>query len=1011
MLSSYLCPVSHPHKQRQMTNVPPYDKRSKPQGIACAVLHVWLLLYALFGVFLPSAWAQHQDEVRFLGLNEGLSSRRVTAIVQDKRGKMWIGTDNGLNTFDGSRFHLFSGVPAGSLHLPSPVIWRLEEDASENLWIITSEGSVALNPARNRILPLSELGVPDSLSRQPNFNIALHHLGGFWMLAGQYVYHYRKTAKGVHLEKTGRHPFKADSQPQFAASARGQLWLFSEKQGLAIWDDKTFQIVDCTRLRPPGISPDDERVIPASKKLTNVLGDSITFYFTASRMLIEIDEVSKTIAAFRIATLDHTLPQWQSVLRYLVAYPKSFGESIGLENIYKDQRGAWWFATNMGIFLVKSENDYPFRQFDFLEGRSIRSIFQDDQGDFRVGTYNGLYTFRNGRQPTILTNPTGVVWSILPIEKDLFWVGRESPNGLAQYRRLPNGTFKIQEFSYTFVYDMARFQNTFWIGGEGPAPVLHCLDISSGRLLQKIPLMTTPPDGREPYVKKILVSSDSTLWAAGDAGLFMLRRRPNGAYLQDNQSLPEILRSLQINDLYEDGRGNIWIASKTQGLVRFHPKTLELNWYKEKDGLTHNTTYSILSSHSDSLLWIGTQKGLNCFQTFTGTFTNFYEKDGLAHDEFNTAAAFRATNGDLYFGGLNGITWFRPEMPRATENLPRAYIVMEVLHLKSGSRRQIIPQTTDTITLRPLEKYMDFQLFSNELSESSNVKFRFSLSEVFDFWQNTNAGEKIIVTTLPPGRHKLFVQAKLPDGNWGPYFSLSLRVLPPWYRTWWFITLITLTALLTAYGVFRLRIRHVEREYELRKQVSDDLHDDLGSRLFALRNMAQKMAAPLAENPEMSRLSDQFSTMSRDALHTVRNFIWAFDPKNDRIQDLASRMEDFADSVILPLVPNLEFQSQNLYSDKKISPMVKHHALLAFQEILINMIKHTRPAGISITVDAETRELLIFIKNRYEQTSEMPDAPGGYGTESIAARLRAANGNIEWTEGENTQEARISIPL
>lgn len=965
-------------------------------------------IIALLLLWCWTVLANAQDtpafEVRFFGLNEGLSSREIHTALQDRRGMLWVGTSNGLNYFNEHGFELFSGFPQYPISLPSFSIYDLAEDESGNLWICTASGAVGLNERRNRLFDLSELGIPDSVSHQPNMQIESHPQGGFWIFAGKTLYRYSRQTNGKPaLAVLGKLNVPLQGVMRLAASRRGQLWCLTEDSKLFVWQDRTFRPIKqpVTRYELPPL-----QVIPS-------LGDSITYFHRDSRSLINVDFEAGNAAIDSSKNLDFLLPPWNYTVKYAAQNERLLGKSaLRLQDILIDQRGAYWFFTNMGVFQVRARKITPFKQFGFLRGESVRSIFQDQDGALWIGTYNGLFHYQPGKTPAFFP-PYKAVWKIVPAGRDAFWLCAETPEGLMRVRR--QGQHLYTEFisTHRFILAGAMIHNMLWIGGL--APVLNGLDPSSGRVLHKIPLRLPTLRANEsiltnPVVKCMLRAKDGALWIGGDNGIILLKPTQSGSYRQDTSSILPVLRTLKVNALYESEQGQLWIASKTQGLACYNTSSKQLLWHREENGLAHNMTYSILGSHSDSLLWIGTQKGLSVLHVPLGIFTNYFEEDGLAHNEFNAAAAWRAPNGDLYFGGLNGITWFRPEAPAFVQDSIKTFLRLEFLR-NNSDKHIFYPLHRQTLRIRPGDNRFELKFAANELFDAPRVSFRYQLSGITNTWLYTKGSEQIFISRLSPGLHTLRIQARIPNGNWGPEFLLYLKVLLPWYLSWWFFLAASFFAGLVIFGYIRFRIARIKREYALRRQVSDDLHDDLGGRLYTLRILAGRLAAAVPEAPaEIQRLQTQFTELSQDTLRSVRNFIWAFNPKNDRLTDLAERMEDYAQTVIRPLIPVLTFQTRDLDLQKKIHPLIKHHTLLAFQEILNNMTKHTLPRQIDVLLSADRKGLLLTIENTCEPLNIAPEQGEGMGIESIKTRLQAIRGRLEWHEDGAVQKAQLFVP-
>ena len=879
----------------------------KPENCKKKVF-TFLILLVLSSTGCSSLFAQSskssQYEVRFLGISDGLSSRNINQIFEDRRGMIWAATEQGLDIFNGQRFQPFNSLMPDLPDLPGNVIHHLAEDQDERLWICTSGGTVVLDPQRRVVVPLSQIGIPDGLSRISNFTFAVRPAGGLWILSGENLYAFYKKKGRIIFQKIARNPYTSIHVPQIIGTKRGECWILDKIHGLSKLEGNRFVRIEGKEFPYP-------RNLYPKVTMTTHLGDSLTIYRNFQRTIFHIQKAQdRYFASEQPKSLREKDPRWRYILDFLEQNPViAGGNLINPSWISKDYNGAFWYATNLGIFLIRSRKGLNFKQIESTKKNSIRGIWGDNNGLRWAGAYSGAYYFPESGPPKFFPQ-LKAIWKFLPDGPDHFWLARESEIS-PQRIRVKNNEFTLDSIpALGFILNICHFRNDLLTGGN--APYISALDRNTGKIKYQVALQgrKSAYDQVLPAAKIILPESDSGVWVGGNAGLFHLVLGKNGRLQQDPSPLPAKISTLPVNALYLDHRGSLWIGTSGQGLFHFDKRTGRVENYLAVDGLAHDIVYSILGSHLDSLLWIGTQKGLSCFNVTNGSFYNYFVEDGIADNEFNTSASWKSPDGYLYMGGINGITYFKPQWPKVNGSRAGMFLSLDILDLrKEGKKITQFPVSGDTLTLNSFNKYLDIGFHSSAHFDSEEIIYRFKIvNRHTTNWQYMRAGEKLILNHLPEGMNRLMAQARMPAGNWGPVYKLNIRVFPPWYKTWWFNAAVFILFIVAAYVLMRLRLQKYRREYDLRKKISADLHDEFGGRLYALNVLAHQINAPGTPESEIPRLFNQFQELSVETLRTARNFIWAFNPGTDQLGNLADRMEDFCNAVIMPIVPSLRFE-------------------------------------------------------------------------------------------------------
>lgn len=978
-----------------------------------------LLQILLIGLAVSPAKGQEAPvySVHYLGLKEGLSSRDVKDVYQDKQGLVWVATSNGLNRYDGRGLRVYSNSGTSPVLLPSSHIRSVAEDDTHHLFICSDAGLLALSPSRLRLVPPRQLGIPDSIARQTNCLMERLQDGRLLLLAGTAIYLFEHG----QITEWFRLP------PGYAQTVRGicysnkdstlYLRTTSPDLGLLAIRDKRLESLNFL-IYNEGNSLNNKPT-PFSRQssgMLNCLGDSTTlFWQTGVGIRLKIDRKAARFIRMSAERLTDILPHWGAVQGYLntldePTLPGSM-RGINLRLCMLDNQGIYWLGTSVGVFIVREHKKAAFRQLNFLKNTSIRSIIEDEEGCLLVGTYDGLFKYDQKKGLTKKMPDIKPVLDLVAADTERYWMTLERFNGL---RLFDNTTHRLLDFypnapELSFVSDFAPSGHAVWLAAK--IEQIYCLNVSDGRIRYKTSLTPYPGSPPDAAVKTLVAAKDGSIWIGTEKGLYRLFPQKKGIWAQDSTAVPSELKHTKINALYEDCAGRVWVGTDGQGLAVLSPGTKKLEWYTYNDGLAHNVVYSLLGSNRDSLLWVGTLNGLSRLNTEAGFFNNFYREHGLADNEFNSGAAYQGKDGRLYLGGVNGVTHFKPEQIIATARPLKVSLIVEMPNVTGISPVEWIPRAGEVIPIPPFETSLEIRFFSSELFNADKVRYRYLISGLYDTWQYLDANSKLILRRLSPGYYPLRVQAITPAGNWSQPFSVVIHILPEYYQTWWFRVLMAMLAGGLLFGAYRFRIWQIRREYAIRSQIVHDLHDDFGSRLFALRAMASKIASPQTKAADMETLFAQFEATSKNAYAAMRDFIWAFDPKNDPLENLVERMTDFAENTIRPLVKSLNIQNSIVSRDAPLEPVVKHHALMIFQEILTNVAKHTFSRRLEIDFFEKNQQLYIQFLNQYDGIPPASSNSDHKGKESIDARLLAIKGQLKWEEADGTQDILVLIPL
>jgi ligand-binding sensor domain-containing protein/signal transduction histidine kinase len=962
-------------------------------------------------------------EMMHIPLPDVYGNRNIRDICQDHLGVLWIGGLSGLYMYDGGQAIAYQ--PTKAEHLKNQKIIALSEDSEGNLWMATMSGLYILSQQRDKLLPPKVLGIPDSVSKAANFYFCEGHRGSLMILAGKHIYTYQN--KTLTLWR----PIKEDMIHYFGmfyCPKKNQLYLMDHINNNLIVYHKEGAAIEHIKLQNENGSPFPSGIAETPWVVTRAFADTAFFYIISGLDTDEhafhgrLDIEKKTITIDYNFPYKTSIPVLVSVRNFLSQQPnlQAKGQRFGNLKMNTLRDGTWALATTMGLVLARQIIKRPFNHVKTSSGHKIRAINSDKYGHLIYGTYKGIFWHK--KEDTIAHHiPVNtIIWTISPInsEKDRFIAeGEDIYKRLFMLYSTPKKVILekidsslripgVRSWSMTMAYDSKH--NGYWHTIDTARDdKIAFFDVRAGRSITMKPRYSD-------ISARAMVVRGGDLWLGGLGGLRRIHLPdPSFGILSDasNTILPLVYKE-SLNALYTDKNENIWIGSNSNGLIRYHPEKNQYEQFTTTDGLSEKSVYSILAEPNDSILWLGTGNGLSCFNMNQRCFVNYYTQDGLADNEFNTSAAYFAPDGTIYMGGENGITYFRPESLKTSEIEIRQYAIINLTRMNPAQEvQQIIVGDQTRITVASGTQLIDVSFKTDQYLDASKLQFRYRIPGLIDVWQYLNYTDKALFPKLPPGIHHIEVQVKSPKGMWSDKAQYTLDILPMWYETWWFRAFVLLALAGGLYALYRLRIRQLRREFDLRHQISHDLHDSLGSRLYLLRALGHQIANhPLIAEQDKKAQLDHFETITQDTFKSIRDFIWAFDPRQDDVNQLFSRMDDFAENYLSPLVSTLNIVRPNLNNGIKIGPRVKHHLINIYQEILTNMIKHTRSKVINIELNIERKTIIIQIQNLhegYQDTSPKDQSTHKMGKDNLKFRLEEIGGLIEWTEPNRNEQVVI----
>ena len=884
---------------------PPPNTPEGPYRVHAGRAGALLLLSILRLGVVPLPAQRERVAFRHLTIADGLSQNAVQAIVQDHRGFMWFGTKDGLNRYDGYDFVVFRHDPFDSTSISSSDITALFEDGAGRLWVGTRGGGL------NRFDRTAERFVRFPSGPTRAVTAITGDSGAIWVGTdgeGLFRLTSRSAAGGETFERFVHDSTDARSLSHNRVNAvlvdrHGDLWVGTEsgldrvERGASgparfrkysagpaasggLIDTEASALYEDARGRLwigsiPGVSVFDS----ARTRTTHYYhryrayrygwGEAVdlqedragSIWIATASELMRLDPATGSFRYFRQDPLD----------------AQSMNSNLPIA-LYRDRSDLLWIGTNgygLNLYdpkanrfgLFRRPGPSPGQRLSRQAGFSVYTLFEDAAGTiwidagllYRWNRATGAFTSfeTSSDRPDDFGN-TGV-WAIVEDPPGLLWVAtyqglyrHEIATGRSRlYRHEADDRGGLMEQG---VFDVFRDrEGRLWVVTENYLGRLT--DPNTGQFTS-YPYKERPTTGQWVFPSTVQ-DADGFLWLGSNDGL--ARFDPATGAFRRYRSDPRVPTSLS-NDAIRailpdprEPRRFLWIGTAGGGLNRFDRQAETFEHFTERDGLPNNVVYGVLAD-AGGKLWLSTNKGLSRFDPETKRFRNYDADDGLQSNEFNSGAAFKSPSGELFFGGIYGFNYFRPEEIRDNPHVPEIVITgfrrdnrFETVR-DSGTALRTTISETDTLRLSYRDAVIGFEFSALEYSAPGKNRYAYRMVGFNDQWIESGSVRSATYTNLPPGRYTFEVRGSNNDGAWNDTgASLAVVIAPPWWQTWWAYVLyaaLALSALYAArqYEMNRLRLKS---RLEIEQVEAEQLRhlDRARSRLFA--NVSHEFRTPL----------------------------------------------------------------------------------------------------------------------------------------------------------------------
>jgi signal transduction histidine kinase/ligand-binding sensor domain-containing protein len=1013
--------------------------------------------------------AQDQFRFRHLGYEEGFPQSTVTCILQDKDGFLWFGCQDGLIRYDGYNYITYRHESEKPGSLGNNYINDLKEDPNGKYLWIAGRGGVSRFEKSTGIFDNYN---PRGSDFYMVYSICIDQNGRLWAGALDSSFSVKlsewsnRNSKAVTImhQKDGKE-ILGNNIFSITEAPNGFLLFVTENQ---VWAKDKSDRFDCiwkaNRTKAKDSSHFDLLFSSPKKGICNMInfGGSLndTFLKKSGIKIRNISEMFPNLPWCHFITEDQKGHLWigggkglwyisslvKGIEPVLISHNSANKESISsdvAQCVFEDRSGLIWIGTSYGGLNIYNPNTKVFKHISdnksekwHLNNRYIFGLAEDEAGNIWAGTMNGLncLRFRNETYGNYFDNISSVDLYLHDPNNNhslsenktgaLYYAGNDSlfvstVGGGLNILNIKTGIFNSYQADPKHPEGLTNnylqsvrpdHHHQTWISQVGGPRLWNPAK-------QNIEMPDVPwPKPEEKYRRVMEVFEDSRgiTWFAEDQGLVNFDRKNHKTrlFLHDDKD-KNSLSSNTIGIVFEDHLKRLWIGTLGGGLDLYNPGTNTFTSFTEKDGLSNNHIFGILEDHSGNL-WLSTNKGISMFNPDTRQFRNYGQNEGLAFSEFAQHSFLKAHNGWMFFGGEDGIIGFNPdEVMKTAYEAPVRLLDLKINYKSVGEGLNgILLSEITQLILNYDQKVVSFEFGTLNYSNPANCKYAYKLEGFDNEWHYTDSKQRFATyTNLPFGEYSFIVKATDEFGTWMDHsLKIPLKVVPPFWLTWWFISLLSIILLLTIIYIVsffsRLRLQRQLQKLEIanslqseRERISRELHDNVGSQLTyiisRIDNTTRKAEFIQFANEVKTNL-ENIGLFARSTMQQLRESIWAMNKDSFSLEEFETKLRDYMSKYIDAESGMTWNITLNQKRKAVLSPAIVINLFRIIQEAVQNCIKHSKANSINIYLKTNKNELIVTIKDNGTGIviKENLQTEAHYGLQNMQKRASEMNGQI-----------------
>lgn len=943
-----------------------------------------------------------------INIEQGISQSTIEAIFQDSEGYIWLGTNDGLNRYNGYEFKIYNYEEYQN-SISHNGITDITEDKYGNIWVNTVSGVNKINKKTEKISNYTEIngkikedstteiivtkdnnilvGTYEGLNiynaKEDRFDIILEQKDG---ILSSCIYSIDEDINGniwigteLGLNKLSKdfkvlETYTSESEIYniFCDDENGFVWAGSDSSGLLKIDTKTKEVTQYIN------DIEDLNSLPANQVGAIIRDRKGNLWVGTTNGLARYNEKNDKFDVYKNKVYDKNSLVYNDV-----------------RSIIEDREGVLWVGTYSGISIFDTESSIKYYNAGLDDGyllseNMVHGIYEDDEGYLWVGSRTkgvNIIDRENNTSKSISMENNNVIQSnsINDITgyKDFIFVATDA--GVLKINKKEN---TIQNYNLEdgligenvkdiFVCD----KNYLWIGSTNG---LNLLDIENDKIID----MTDYVDEGS-YVRYVYQGQDGSYYIGflRDGGLGIIE--PNSKETKYYKNIPNDKTSISSNRIRyinEDSKGNIWIGT-SYGLNKYDPKTKVFKRYTTSDGIANNTIYGVLVDDNDNI-WVSTNKGISQIDTKNNTVNNLSVTDGLQGNEFNGNAAFKSKSGELFFGGINGLNAFYPEDVNSINN--KSKVIFDGFKVNDKDYLDINGLKFDNNT-----ENIKIKFFTPVYSSNKNISYEYELIGS-NSSKATTKENYVIYNDLLPGKYTFKVRAVDSRGDISDSETIEFSIKYPFWMSpiacFIYLVIVILFIINNKYKLkyldrlVKLRTKELEEQMIKNEELYNNNIKIEENKNKYLVNLSHELRTPLNVISSTNQLLLELSKKDNIKSDKLAYYIDISERNCNRLLNLVNNILD-----------NTKLQSKMYTLNLKEVDII-----YLVEETSLTLIDYIKSKSIELIIDPEVEEKVILCDD-YEIERCIVNLV------SNAAKFTPEGGNITITIKDLDDKVMISV--
>jgi signal transduction histidine kinase len=977
-------------------------------------------------LFWSRAAAAERLPIEVFGSDQGLA-QSVNCVMEGSRGLLWFGTNDGLFSFDGKRFEKWGGQLGLSRSVNDILEWQGKE-----LWLATAQGVIRLDhhqtvaPEQARF----EVLLPGESSQSRNVR-TLHRdrSGRLWIGTADGLFVMSEDQESSELLRVSLGSFLAADDFELIvdveSAAGGGLWIGTERVLLRLLPsggllrysfsppagsesvrwlqlDSLGRLWFSADLALGRMNLEPELPEQVSSGQTIVLDPSMVRFYTTTDGLADdrvIGMVEKTSGELYFGTM-RGLCRFER--DHFVCFDRSSGLSDDevtpvLEDTYAN---LWLVSRNGGAMRLPTTRMTSFSLADGLASDRIRSLIPGGgKTPFVIGGYiNEIFVHRFDGQRFFAVRPRipvgvelGWGWNQIAFidRHGAWWIAAKDvlryPEGLSFMQLAETEPTRIEIGGVFRIFEDSH--GDVWISTFEGGLELRRWQRETGNV-HAFPIHRWYNKGAP---TAFVEDPSGSLWIGLYEGGLLRYRGQQFELLAPGEVVPPGF----VYELMLDSKNRLWVATSRGGVARLDTLESEqptFEVYDVSDGLASNKAFSLAEDHYGRL-YIGSDRGVNRLDPETGRISHISTADGLAHATVSSTEC--DSEGVIWFGTPQGVSRLEPsvdhELPPPRIWISRLWIAGVDYAVPDQSQ-----QRSRRIKLAHHQSSIDVEATAPYFAPGEQVRYQHRLNGAGSEWSSLTTDRSLHLVGLAPGSYQLEVRAVTLQGAISDPAVLSFAIRPPFWRSWWFLSIVAVTVGAMAVSWHQLRLQRSLAVERLRTRIAADLHDDLGASLSQI-SILSEVARRDPDSERGRSILETIGTTARRLVDNTRDIVWSINPDHDDLASLVVRVREFASNMFDGT--DVSWTLETDVSATRLDPDQRRHMLLIVKEAITNITRHANASSARISIQTSKHRLLIEVSDDGcgflpPAAQEARKSSSGNGLRNMCFRALGINGEL-----------------